>query len=83
MEITLRYSENKKKILATVKGEELELAELVIAIMFGKEEQTINVLGDVPPKVSIDDVPDEKLINEAKKFEELLDKFYEDYYKRH
>ena len=42
--------------------------------MFGKEEQTVEVLGDVP---------DGKLAKEAKKFEELLDKFYEDYCKRH
>ena len=42
--------------------------------MFGKEEQIVQVLGDVP---------DEKLTKETKKLEELLDKFYEDYYKRH
>ena len=83
MEIKIRYSEDKKKILANVKDKECELAELVLAIMFGKEEQTVEVLGDVPPRVTIDDYPDEKLQKETKKFEELLDKFYEDYYKRH
>ena len=83
MKVYLRYSENKKKILANVKGHDLELAELVLAVMFGKEEQTIEALGDVAPEVIIDDVPDEKLTKESKKFIELLDKFYEDYWKRH
>ena len=83
MTIRIKYSENKKKIMAIVKDQELELAELVIAIMFGKEEQTIEVLGNSVPDVIVETNTDEKLEKEANKFRELLDKFYEDYYKKH
>lgn len=82
MEIKIRYSEDKKKILANIKEKDSELADLIIGMMFGKEEQIVEMLGDVPPDVYIDGDRDEKLEKEVKDFEKFLDKFYESYYKK-
>ena len=37
MKIIIKYREDKKKILANFNDTECELAELALAIMFGKE----------------------------------------------
>ena len=83
MKIIIKYRKDKKKILVNFNDQECELAELALAIMFGKEEQTIEKLGYTQPDVLIAGESDEKLDKEVRKFKELLDKFYEDYYKRH
>lgn len=82
MDIKIRYGEDKKKIIASVKGQDSVLADVIIALMFAKDEQVIETFGDTIPTVVIDDVADEKIVKEAKDFQEFLNKTYEHYWKK-
>lgn len=82
MDVKIRYSDDKKSLIGEVKSKEADLMALCLGIMFGKDEQIVEVFGEAPPRVIVEDDLDEKGQKNVKDFEELLDKFYEHYYNK-